>query len=334
MSHFPPTSCPREQQQNPPPALRKPGVWIGGTVFLFATFSERLCWRKAKAFKIVMGLSADNVRGLLLALSSSFFIGASFIVKKKGLKRAGASGLRAGSGGFSYLVEPLWWAGMIAMIIGEVANFAAYAFAPAILVTPLGALSIIVSSVLAHFVLKERLQTFGIVGCLLCVVGSVTIVLHAPQEKEIESVKQVWYLATEPGFIIYTLVVIGLDVFLIFKLAPKYGHTHMFVYIGICSVTGSLTVMSVKALAIALKLSFSGMNQFIYFQTWFFALVVASCVVLQMNYLNKDWAGQQASQIATTLCGFMTILCGIFILHKTKDMLESVPSSPAILEST
>lgn len=33
---------------------------------------------------------------------------------------------------------------MLTMIVGEVANFAAYAFAPAILVTPLGALSILV----------------------------------------------------------------------------------------------------------------------------------------------------------------------------------------------
>ncbi len=32
----------------------------------------------------------------------------------------------------------------MAVIVGEVANFAAYAFAPAVLVTPLGALSIIV----------------------------------------------------------------------------------------------------------------------------------------------------------------------------------------------
>ena len=50
----------------------------------------------------------------------------------------------AGVGGYSYLAEPLWWAGMLTMVVGEVANFAAYAFAPAILVTPLGALSIIV----------------------------------------------------------------------------------------------------------------------------------------------------------------------------------------------
>lgn len=117
------------------------------------------------------------------------------------------------------------------MIIGEGANFAAYAYAPAILVTPLGALSIIVryvtnvafiiaeefylekalfsfknscitflcSAVLAHFILKERLHIFGIVGCVLCLVGSVSIVLHAPLERKIESVMDVWYLATEPG---------------------------------------------------------------------------------------------------------------------------------------
>jgi hypothetical protein len=43
------------------------------------------------------GMSADNIKGLLLAVSSSLFIGASFIVKKKGLKKAGASGVRAGT---------------------------------------------------------------------------------------------------------------------------------------------------------------------------------------------------------------------------------------------
>lgn len=43
------------------------------------------------------GMSSDNVKGLVLALSSSLFIGASFIVKKKGLKRAGATGVRAGT---------------------------------------------------------------------------------------------------------------------------------------------------------------------------------------------------------------------------------------------
>ncbi|KAF7131962.1 hypothetical protein RHSIM_Rhsim09G0059000 [Rhododendron simsii] len=204
------------------------------------------------------------------------------------------------------------------MIGGEIANFAAYAFAPAILVTPLGALSIIFSAVLAHFILEEKLHIFGVVGCCLCLVGSTTIVLHAPQERKIESVREVWHLATEP---------VSVD------------------------RNNRFPVMSVKAVGIALKLSFSGSNQFTYFETWFFTILVLGCCILQINYLNKaldtfntavvspfyyvmfttltifasmimfkDWDSQDATDIATELCGFVTILSGTFLLHKTKDM--------------
>ncbi|XP_024979240.1 probable magnesium transporter NIPA4 [Cynara cardunculus var. scolymus] len=305
-------------------------------------------WRDAYS-----GMSADNIKGLVLALSSSLFIGSSFIIKKKGLKKAGASGIRAGSGGYSYLYEPLWWVGMITMVVGEVANFAAYAFAPAILVTPLGALSIIISAVLAHIILRERLHIFGVLGCALCVVGSTTIVLHAPQERAIESVAEVWDLATEPAFVLYGVLVLVAVFVLVLHYIPLYGQTHVMCYIGVCSLVGSLSVMSVKALSIALKLTFSGTNQLVYPQTWAFTVCVLLCVITQMNYLNKaldtfntavvspiyyvmfttltilasvimfkDWDGQDPTQIITELCGFVTILSGTFLLHKTKDMAD------------
>ena len=45
--------------------------------------------------------------------------------------------------------------------------------------------------------------------------------------------------------------------------------------------------MSVKALGIAIKLTFEGENQFTYWETWLFLMVVVTCIVTQMNYLNK-----------------------------------------------
>lgn len=45
--------------------------------------------------------------------------------------------------------------------------------------------------------------------------------------------------------------------------------------------------MSVKALGIALKLTFTGTNQLVYPETWAFAMVVLVCVITQLNYLNK-----------------------------------------------
>lgn len=106
---------------------------------------------------------------------------------------------------------------LFSVILGEVANFTAYAFAPgkyslhsdfvctqcfslllilldlatAILVTPLGGLSVIVSAVLAAVMLNEKLVLIGKLGCGLCVLGSTVIVLNCPSERDIESVDEI-----------------------------------------------------------------------------------------------------------------------------------------------
>ncbi|GAB2225230.1 hypothetical protein Droror1_Dr00006021 [Drosera rotundifolia] len=247
-----------------------------------------------------------NVPGLVLAVSSSAFIGTSFILKKKGLRRAAASGTRAGVGGYTYLLEPLWWAGMITMFIGEVANFVAYVYAPAVLVTPLGALSIIISAVLAHFMLKERLPKLGILGCVCCIVGSVVIVLHAPQEQSPTSVIQIWGLATEPAFLIYVVATLSVVVILVFYFEQRYGQSNMLIYLGICSLVGSLTVMSIKAIGIAIKLTLEGINQLQYLQSWFFFSVAAVCVITQLNYLNK------VSGFSFLVCYFLLSFIKVF----------------------
>ncbi|CAN1829028.1 Probable magnesium transporter NIPA6 [Linum perenne] len=293
---------------------------------------------------------SSNLKGFVLAVVSSGFIGSSFIFKKKGLRRAGVNGPRAGVGGYGYLWEPLWWIGMITMIVGEIANFIAYIYAPAVLVTPLGALSIIVSAVLAHFLLREKLQKMGVLGCILCIVGSTVIVLHAPQERAISSVEEIWGLATQPAFLIYSGIAVGVALVLILYFAPRYGQTNIMIYIGICSIVGSLTVMSVKAIGIAIKLTFDGVNQAVYFQTWVFTMVTVSCIIIQLIYLNmaldtfntalvspvyyamytsftmlasaimfKDYSGQSASSIASELCGFVTVLSGTAVLHSTRE---------------
>lgn len=301
---------------------------------------------------------SSNLKGFILAMVSSAFIGSSFIIKKKGLLRAGINGPSASVGGYGYLLEPLWWVGMITMIVGEIANFVAYIYAPAVLVTPLGALSIIVSAVLAHFMLKEKLQKLGMLGCLLCIVGSTVIVLHAPEEHSISSVQEIWELAIQPAFLLYTASAIAVTLVLILYCAPRYGQTNIMIYIGICSIIGSLTVMSIKAIGIAIELTLEGTNQLEYFQTWIFGMVAVTCIITQLNYLNmaldtfnttvvspiyyamftsftilasaimfKDYSGQSASSIASELCGFITVLSGTVILHSTRE-----PDSPIITD--
>jgi hypothetical protein len=85
------------------------------------------------------------------------------------------------------------------VVLGEIFNFAAYAFAPAILVTPLGALSVLIGAVLGSYVLKEELGTLGKLGSAICLIGAVIIVLHAPPDEEIETIDQILNYAIQPG---------------------------------------------------------------------------------------------------------------------------------------
>ncbi|XP_010429006.1 PREDICTED: probable magnesium transporter NIPA6 isoform X2 [Camelina sativa] len=250
---------------------------------------------------------------------------------------------------------------MVTMIVGEAANFVAYIYAPAVLVTPLGALSIIISAVLAHFLLKEKLKKMGVLGCVSCIVGSVVIVIHAPKEQTPNSVEEIWNLATQPAFLIYVAITMSIVLALILHFEPLCGQTNILVYIGICSLMGALTVMSIKAIGIAIKLTMEGVSQIGYPQTWLFAMVAGTCVVTQLIYLNKaldtfnaaivspvyyvmfttltivasaimfkDWSGQDAASIASELCGFITVLTGTMILHGTREEEQQQASSEQV----
>eukprot|EP00055_Hartaetosiga_balthica_P009750 m.39675 g.39675 ORF g.39675 m.39675 type:complete len:346 (+) comp6880_c0_seq2:241-1278(+) len=230
----------------------------------------------------------ENRTGLLLALISSAFTGASFIIKKKGLIRSRQNGTAASEGGLSYLKEPLWWLGMGTMIVGGVTNFAAYAFAPAILVTPLGALSIITCAILSSMLLEEHLYQMGKIGSVLCVIGSLVIALDAPEEEQISSVSEITRkIGSSPLFIAYVVVVILVVLYLVFMVAPTRGKNNMLVYITICSLIGSVTIISAKGLSIALKLTLEGNNQLGSGGTWLFLSALVPSFLTQMNFLNK-----------------------------------------------
>ena len=272
-----------------------------------------------------MDLIEDKWIGLGLAISSSVAIGTSFIITKKGLMAASDKHGFQGDG-YEYLKNPVWWAGMLTMAVGEIANFAAYTFAPAILVTPLGALSVIIGAILASFFLKEELGILGKMGCAICLIGSLIIVLHAPPDKEIDTVDEILNYALQPGFLLYCLAVSVFAVVMIYKVAPLYGRKNPMIYVSICSTVGSVSVMSIKGFGIAVKLTFGGNNQFTHPSTYVFAIVVAVCIITQMNYFNKA-LDQFDTSIVNPLyyVTFTTCtLCASFILFKGFNTTNAV----------
>ncbi|KAG7133652.1 magnesium transporter NIPA4 like protein [Verticillium longisporum] len=269
--------------------------------------------------------------GLALAIASSLAIGVSFVITKKGLMHAEERH------GFE-------------VVLGEICNFAAYAFAPAILVTPLGALSVLIGAVLGSYFLNEQLGILGRLGSAICLLGAVIIVLHAPPDEDIQTIDQILHYAIQPGFLFYVFAVSVFAIVMIYKVAPVYGRKSPLIYLLICSTVGSVSVMSVKAFGIALKLTFAGHNQFSHPSTYVFMILTTVCILTQMNYFNKALAhfptnivnplyyvtfttftlcasfilfsGFNTTDVVNTLSllsGFLTTFAGVYLLNLSRS---------------
>ncbi|XP_075888120.1 magnesium transporter NIPA4 [Nelusetta ayraudi] len=296
--------------------------------------------------------SYNHWLGLTLALLSAFLIGGSVILKKKALLRLASTGhTRAGDGGHGYLKDWLWWGGLVTMGAGEVCNFAAYMFAPATLVTPLGALSVLISAILSSHLLGEVLNVLGKLGCLLCLLGSILLVIHAPEEQEVTSLQDMTNKLLEPGFLAFMSVVLVLCTVLMFCLSPRFGPSNILIYISICSLLGAFTVSSVKGLAIAINTVADDISVLANPLTWILLVTLVVSIVTQVNYLNKsldtfntqlvypiyyvlftsvvlstsiilfqEWRSMATVDVVTTLGAFMVIVVGVAMLHLFKEM--------------
>ncbi|KAM5299339.1 magnesium transporter NIPA4 isoform 2-T2 [Ctenodactylus gundi] len=317
----------------------------GSLISLYCSSQEVLC-------QIVSGLSPElpkNVTfeswqekirknygfyiGLFLALLSCFLIGSSVILKKKGLIRLVARGATR------------------AVAAGEVANFGAYVFTPATVITPLGVLSILVSAVLSSYFLGESLNLLGKLGCAICMAGSTVMVIHAPAEENVTTVTDMASKMKDTGFVVYTVLMLVSCLVLIFIIAPRYGQRNILIYIIICSVIGSFSVIAAKGLGITIKNFFQGLPVVRHPLPYILSIILTLSLSTQVNFLNraldifntslvfpiyyvffttvvvtssvilfKEWYSMTAVDIVGTLSGFVTTALGVFMLHAFKDL--------------
>ncbi|KAJ3265817.1 hypothetical protein HDU77_003838 [Chytriomyces hyalinus] len=237
--------------------------------------------------------SADSplfrVLGVSLALASATFIGASFILKKKGLLDSNALDGRKPGTGHGYLKNTLWWTGMIMMLVGELCNVAAYAFQPAIIVTPLGSISVVISAVMSDIFLKEKLSFSGKIGCAQCLLGATLLVVNSPSGSVTGSLSFFWTKVWDWGFMSYLVANVTVLSYMILYAARKWGETSPMIYITICSLLGSLVVVVLQVIGSAVVYSAEHPEDS-QLKDWTFYLLivfVCCCGVTQINYLNK-----------------------------------------------
>ena len=74
----------------------------------------------------------------------------------------------------------------------------------------------------------------------MCIVGSIVIVINAPEQSSVNSIQDMKRFIISPGFLSYAGIVILGCIGVVVWVAPKYGSKSMMVYISICSLIGGL----------------------------------------------------------------------------------------------
>ncbi|KAF8303109.1 DUF803-domain-containing protein [Clavulina sp. PMI_390] len=227
--------------------------------------------------------------GVALAIGSGALIGSSFVFKKRGLLAAQGDNLGEG---VAYLKNMVWWTGMIMMILGELCNFGAYAFVAAIIVTPMGALSVVICAILSTFFLNERLTLIGWIGCFQCIFGAVIIALNAPDQQSVNTIAEFKHLFLAPGFLAYGGVVIVSVLILIFFFAPRYGKKNMLwqANFSMDASLGGLSVSCTQGLGACIVTTIRGENQFKNWFIYFLIAFVAVTLVTEIYFLNMALA--------------------------------------------
>jgi hypothetical protein len=167
------------------------------------------------------------------------------------------------------------------------------------------------------------------------------------------------------GFLVYMCLVILVSLGIIWKVAPKYGKKHMLVYITVCSLIGSLSVVATQGLGAAIVHNITtGTSQFNHWFIYVTIVFVICTLVTEINYLNKAlnlfntamvtpvyyvfftsatliasvilFQGFSASPAAimTVVLGFFVICAGVVLLQTSRNAshAEAVKKSKGALE--
>lgn len=208
----------------------------------------------------------ENLIGALLAIFGHLVVSIALNLQKYcHIRLAGSKDPRA------YFKTKTWWLGLFLMLLGELGVFASYAFAPLSLIVPLSAVSVIASAIIGIIFIKEkwkpkdflRRYVLSFVGCGLAVVGTYLLVTFAPNSHEKMTGENVTRHLVSWPFLLYMLVEIILFCLLLYFYKEKNAN-NIVVILLLVALLGSMTVVTVKAVAGMLVLSIQGNLQLDY----------------------------------------------------------------------
>ncbi|XP_069080044.1 NIPA-like protein 3 isoform X2 [Pleurodeles waltl] len=291
----------------------------------------------------------ENLIGSLLAIFGHLVISIALNIQKYShIRLAGTKDAQA------YFTTKIWWLGLFLLLLGELAVFSSYAFAPLSLIVPLSAVSAIASSIIGIIFIKEKWKPKEFFSCGLAVTGTYLLITFGPNShhEKMTGENVVKHLVSWP-FLLYMLVEIVLFCSLLYYYKEKNAK-YIVIILLLVALLGSMTAVTVKALAGMIIVSVQGNLQLGYpifyimlvsmvataaFQATFLteaSQLFDSSLIASINYILSttiaitagavfymDFQDADALHICLFALGCLIAYVGVFLITRTRKKLRA-----------
>ncbi|XP_047453914.1 NIPA-like protein 2 [Mugil cephalus] len=254
--------------------------------------------------------------GIIISICGNVLISVSLNIQKYAHVRQSQRGSKP------YYTSVLWWCGVSLMGIGELGNFAAYGFAPASLIAPLGCVSVIASAIISVVFLKETVRASDIVGGTLAIAGTYLLVTFAPHTSTHITAHLVQYYAVSWHFLLYLFIEVIIFCVLLYVYKIKKVK-HIIIVMLLVALLASLTVISVKAVSGMITESIKGQLQLIYPIFYVMLVVMVASCAFQIKFLNQAMKMFDATEVVPINFVFFTasaIVAGIVFYQEFEGL--------------
>jgi drug/metabolite transporter (DMT)-like permease len=245
--------------------------------------------------------SGDLVIGVVLALVCNWIANYGFILQKLSMDE-GVQRAKEGLPSVPYYKQPKFWVGyLVVAIFNVVGNFVSMGFAPASLVTPLGAVSLLANTVNSRIILKEEVTKIDLVGNSLIFFGIIAITSAGAASNTCYALSDFLQMYRAERFLKYMacmFTVVLVLMLLLFALDEFKKHegglgslkaAHKFCFPALGGIIGGLTPIFSKQLAEIVKLAGenTNYNDLDTAGPWCILILMLIVISTQTNYVSR-----------------------------------------------
>eukprot|EP00937_MAST-01D_sp_MAST-1D-sp2_P000755 g755.t1 len=207
----------------------------------------------------------------------------------------------------SYTQQPLWWCGLLLVILGSLGDFTSLSFAPQSVVMPVGSVTLVANLFFASMWLGETLTRKDLKGTLMIIGGATLVAVSygvlGESNERTYTLQQLIELYLRVQILIY-FVFVGALMFFLYSLMkrcefilgqdgdhtrdPEYmrlARWHPFSYSALSGTFGANSVLFAKSTTELIRLTAQGENQFFKPLTYMIIACMFTCIALQTHFL-------------------------------------------------